>query len=304
MEGPCSKSTGAKCYVVASKSTDRPHIIQSNKSGQFSCESTCPMWQSSKICAHRITAAEFAHCLGEFVLWYNKTKSKPNLNKLSKVDIPKGTGRKGEKPPRKKKQGGTMCFTLVDQRANSTEQETSIVPVSSIQSTACTVSKSSNWNATSPYDGTSRSPFPPFNPWTCMPVYQNQCSHQQYCASPQMSNNFSFSPVSLYSPMGYQTWNTPFGTSSVPPPLSGIQQQAHSPVQHLEKNSNPFFVRFIAGNIRVCQDCRGSLRLSDGSVPSTPNNIVITHLERRQYFDKASGMWRYPQKETLNHYHL
>ena len=44
VEGPCFSSTGAKCCVVASKSTDRPHIIQSNKSGQFSCESTCPMW--------------------------------------------------------------------------------------------------------------------------------------------------------------------------------------------------------------------------------------------------------------------
>ena len=34
MEAPCSSSS-TKCYVVASKSSDRPHIIQQNNSGQF-----------------------------------------------------------------------------------------------------------------------------------------------------------------------------------------------------------------------------------------------------------------------------
>ena len=159
------------------------------------------------------------------------------------------------------------------------EQETSIVPVSSVQSTACNVSKPSNWNATSPYDGMSRSPFPPSNPWMCMLVYQNQYGHQQYCASPQMSNNFSFSPVSLYSPMGCQTWNTPFGSSSVPP-CTTKWNSAIALYNTKRKTLILFFVRFIVGNIRVCQGCTGSLRLSDGSVPSTPNNIVIACLER------------------------
>jgi len=93
-------------------------------------------------------------------------------------------------------------------------------------------------------------------------------------------------------------WNTLFGASCVPSPQSGIQHQAYSPVQHQEKNSNPFFVHYITGNIRVCQSW------SDGSVPAAPNNIVIARLEKRPYFDKASGMWCYPQKETHSHYHL
>ena len=112
VEGPCSSSSTTKCYIIASKSSDRPHIVQHNKSGQFTCDSSCPMWQSSKICAHCIAAAEFAHCLREFILWYKKSKSKPNFHQLSKIDMPKGTERKGEKPPRKKKQGGTTCYTL------------------------------------------------------------------------------------------------------------------------------------------------------------------------------------------------
>ena len=67
---------------------------------------------------------------------------------------------------------------------------------------------------------------------------------------------------------------------------------------------NPFFVRFIVGNIRVCQGCRGNLRLSDRSVPSPPNNLVAARLEKRPYFDKVNGTWCYPQKETHSHYHL
>ena len=43
VEGPCSSSSSMKCYVVASKTSDRPHIVQhNNKSGQFCCDSSCP----------------------------------------------------------------------------------------------------------------------------------------------------------------------------------------------------------------------------------------------------------------------
>ena len=112
VEAPCLSSSTTKCYIIASKSSDRPLIVQHNKSGQFTCDSSFPMWQSSKICAHCIAAAEFAHCLGEFILWYKKSELKPNFHQLSKVDMPKGTGRKGEKPPRKKKRGSTTCYTL------------------------------------------------------------------------------------------------------------------------------------------------------------------------------------------------
>ena len=90
--------------VVRSASCDRPHIVKhSSKSGQFLCEPSCPMRQSSKICSHCVAAAQFSGNLEKFVEWYKVSKSKPNLSKLVQVDIPKGSGRKGEKPPRKKK---------------------------------------------------------------------------------------------------------------------------------------------------------------------------------------------------------
>ena len=109
-----------------------------------------------------------------------------------------------------------------------------------------------------------------------------------------MANNFSFNSAAPYSS---QMWNPSFG---MPQPPGGVQQQRFT---H-EKNLHPFFVRFLVGNICVCQGSRGSLRLPDGSVPSPPNDIVVACLERRPYFDKSSGTWCQPQKETNSHYHL
>jgi hypothetical protein len=66
---------------------------------------------------------------------------------------------------------------------------------------------------------------------------------------------------------------------------------------------NSFFVRFIAGNIRVCQGCRGSLRTSAGLIPPPPMDLAVARLEQRPYFDKATGSVCTPQKETHAHYH-
>ena len=104
MEGPGTSSSITTCYVVGSTSSDHPHIVKhSSKSGRFLCEPCCAMWQSSKICSHSVAAAQFSGNLEKFVEWYKASKYKPNLSKLAQVDMPKGTGRKGEKPPRKRK---------------------------------------------------------------------------------------------------------------------------------------------------------------------------------------------------------
>ena len=55
------------------------------------------------------------------------------------------------------------------------------------------------------------------------------------------------------------------------PPLINVPQQ----------NVNPF-LKQLSGNIRVCQGCRGSLRLADGSIPG-PSYDVVAHLENRPF---------------------
>ena len=82
----------------------------------------------------------------------------------------------------------------------------------------------------------------------------------------------------------------------VPPPLVPVTS-LQVPV-----NVNPFYVKFIGGNIRVCQGCRGSLRTVEGSVPAAPFDLAIARAERRS-FRHSSGDLVTPTRETVCHYH-
>ena len=81
--------------------------------------------------------------------------------------------------------------------------------------------------------------------------------------------------------------------TSLPPPLISINKQ----------NVNPFYLKKLAGNIRVCQGCRGSLRTEDGNIPSPPHDIVVALLERRQFRD-SSGCLKTPSRPSAAHYHV
>ena len=58
-------------------------------------------------------------------------------------------------------------------------------------------------------------------------------------------------------------------------------------------NTNPFYIKPIEGNIRVCQ----------GSVPAPPFDMCSARSERRSFLD-ANGILRTPSKEQACHYHL
>ena len=74
------------------------------------------------------------------------------------------------------------------------------------------------------------------------------------------------------------------------------------PTSPLAPNVNPFYLKFIKGNIRVCQGCRGSLKTSDGAVPSPPFDLTIAHAEQRPFRD-SSGNLITPKRPTVYHYH-
>lgn len=63
-------------------------------------------------------------------------------------------------------------------------------------------------------------------------------------------------------------------------------------------NTNPFYVKAIEGNIRVCQGCRGSLKCLDGSVPAPPFDMCSARAKRRSFRD-ANGILRTPVKNKL-----
>ena len=67
-------------------------------------------------------------------------------------------------------------------------------------------------------------------------------------------------------------------------------------------NVNPFYCKLLAGNIRVCRGCRGSLRTTDGGVPPSTYNLIIARAERCT-FRNTSGELITPRRETICHYH-
>ena len=94
----------------------------------------------------------------------------------------------------------------------------------------------------------------------------------------------------------------------------GSSSSIHSPVSHATIgvgqdlscqpiNINPFYVKFIQGNIQMCQGCRATVRSSDGSIPAPPFNLVIARAERRSFRDK-SGVIITPYQEQTCHYHI
>lgn len=82
------------------------------------------------------------------------------------------------------------------------------------------------------------------------------------------------------------------GQSQVPGSGSGTAEQ----------NVNPFYLKILAGNIRICQGCRGSLRLLNGNIPDPSYDIVVARLEKRPYRDQ-SGMLKTPYRASAAHYH-
>ena len=87
-------------HMLASSSSNCPHLVTTplKFTGQFKCDSKCPMYATYKVCAHTVATAETTGKQKDFVLWLTKQKYAPNLTKLALHGIPKGTGEKGVFP--------------------------------------------------------------------------------------------------------------------------------------------------------------------------------------------------------------
>ena len=88
---------------------------------------------------------------------------------------------------------------------------------------------------------------------------------------------------------------------------SGFQMQPFyypaTPINSLQiPNHNPFILKFITGNIRICQSCRSSLRKDVGSTYQAPFDLCISRLEKRQFWHDPSKTWCSPSSESNAHY--
>ena len=87
--------------MVKSRSGSRPHLVKQDK-GSFVCDDMCGHWKGLGICSHSVVVAELNGCLLDFVTTFQRKKKVPNFTELALSSVPKGRGRKGAKPPRKR----------------------------------------------------------------------------------------------------------------------------------------------------------------------------------------------------------
>lgn len=119
--------------------------------------------------------------------------------------------------------------------------------------------------------------------------------------SVQVENNFSSFSNSQLQPlivnasvgllMQSQSLVDSVSSSVMPPP---------SPVP---PNTNPFYVRFIEGNIHMCQGCKSSLKCANGSLPAPPFDLCCAGAEKCSFRD-SNGILRTPNKKQPSHYHI
>ena len=88
---PGSSTTCWHRMVASSSVVGGPHILTTPAkfSGQFKCDSKCPMYFTYKICSHTTASAEVNGKLSEFLNWFLKQKSVSNLSNLAMVGLPK-----------------------------------------------------------------------------------------------------------------------------------------------------------------------------------------------------------------------
>ena len=84
-----------------------------------------------------------------------------------------------------------------------------------------------------------------------------------------------------------------------PSPTSRLPPQRPPQLQYEANTCN---LKFVSGNIRVCQSCRGTLRSSSGLLHSPPYDMCVARLGKRQYWISFMNEWCVPSKETNSHY--
>ena len=99
--------------LVASDTSEKPHVIRQSKNGKFCYDDDCPAYNHSSLCAHTLAAAEFKGKLVDFVTWHKKTGVQASVTKMCTYGVDVGSaGKKPHQRKRAKKTKGTEDFIV------------------------------------------------------------------------------------------------------------------------------------------------------------------------------------------------
>ena len=306
--GPCRNAK----MVASARPGIPPHYVHCLPSGQYLCDHTCLQWKSSSLCSHTVAVAGLNGDLESFVAWYVGTKQGTNLTALAVPPRPRSKSnvsrdvttttvlRPAVAPLTSNQPSGSRSTQLFQPSASDTSDHFD----SSVSLEGSTDSAGNSGQVVSNTLSSSESQSTRIFTGTHSPAY----SVAQTLAQPSV---VSTSEPTLNSCMSTQGPTTISLTStavsgflcSSPLVVQNPTINMYQPATPTSSSTNPFFLKFIQGNIRVCQGCRGSLRRLDGSIPQAPFDLAIARFERRPYRDK-SGELRTPTREQASHYHL
>ena len=316
--------TDKRVRCVMSYRSDTPHVVRPKGSSQYVCDANCPQWVSGNICAHTVAVAQLNNSLRKFLDWYASSAVQPNLTTLAMTGMPPGRGRKGNKAPRSRKVTRTASPDTIVPSPHSLSCLSPALHPAEPQPSVCPTmypavpqpSVSPTMHPAVPQPSVSPTMHPAVPQPSVSSTTDPAVSHPP-ATQPSVLPTATFAtqpplPMVFVGQSNNSTFNGTIGSCSVQPfpthvqqPLAPSTMYTDSPFQPshiLPANPNPFYVKFITGNIRTCQGCRGTLRTADGSIPTPPYDLAIARAERRQFRD-SSGTLITPRKETAAHYH-
>ena len=285
----------SKAKMVSSRSNNSPHYVRALTSGQYVCDSSCLQWKSSQICAHTVAVSESNSDLQSFLDWYIASKQQPNYTSLATHGLPAGRGRKGGVPKRQRSKAQPRTQVTVRRPATCFGRFDDVNYNRAPPSASCLSQSVSQTSSVS--DIGVRSSCLPQSPLQANagPSRLQSPLPESHLTAVSYSNTQSASHLtSVGSSAPVLTQNQ---TITIHPSYPGPSQSNQS------LSTNPFFLRFVQGNIRVCQGCRSSLRTVDGCVPKAPFDLAVARFERRSFRDK-NGELHTPAREQAVHYHL
>ena len=119
--------------------------------------------------------------------------------------------------------------------------------------------------------------------------------------SVQVGNNFSSFSNSQVQPLIVNASLGPLVQSQSL--VDSVSSSVMAPPSPVPPNTNPFYMRFIEGNICMCQGCKSFLKCANGSLPAPPFDLCCARVEKRSFRD-SNGILRTPNKEQPSHYHI
>ena len=260
--------------MVASTSSNCPHLVSTPAkfTGQFKCDSKCPMFSTYKLCAHTIASAEVNGKLKEFSQWLIRQKCAPNYSKLALHGIPKGAGEKGGVPKnnRKRKQM-TTNKTVVDRLSLDN------------RSTHCSIQEQH-------MDGGS----------CFMPAATIESVKNTWISPPPSSTYHMPTYGSMQPNMMYGVVPPPQIPLPSPWPSSNFIQSSWDPPPSHVISPYPFTLKILTTRIQICQSCRIPFH-STSTEP--PYDLVVARKECRPYRGQG-GKSKTPLTPSNSHYHI